>query len=112
MKNLRSLVLVSFLLFSSATGMLFVETSSANFFPEQTPPGIQIKSDGSVEGTDRIRYEGNVYSFTGDIYRTIVVLRDGIVLDGAGYTLEGEGRGAGIFLQERSRVTIRNIMMV
>jgi parallel beta-helix repeat protein len=97
------------LLFSAVAGTHFVHFSSANFFPEQIPLGIRINSDGSVSGTDMISRSGKVYTFTGDIYSTIVVLRDGIVLDGAGYTLQGSGSGSGVFLQERNGVTIKNM---
>ncbi|MHC3129743.1 MAG: right-handed parallel beta-helix repeat-containing protein [Candidatus Bathyarchaeota archaeon] len=97
------------LLFSAVAGAIFVNSAVANFFPEQIPSGIRITSYGTVEGTDSIHRSGNVYTLTGDIYRTIVVLRDGIVLDGAGYTLQGNGYGSGVFLQERNGVTIKNL---
>jgi parallel beta-helix repeat protein len=112
MKNLRALVLVSFLLFSSAAGMLFVESSSANFFPEQAPYGIRIDSDGSVTGTDKISRNLNVYTFTGDIDGGIAILADGVLLDGAGYTLRGLGSDSGVFLQERDDVTIKNLKIM
>jgi parallel beta-helix repeat protein len=100
---------ISMLLVSVLAGLQFVNLASANFFPEQIPSGIRITSAGTVEGTDKIQRSGNVYTLTGDVYRTIVVLRDGIVLDGAGYTLHGSGIGAGVFLQERNGVTIKNM---
>jgi len=108
-KKALAAAFILILLFSAAVGTQFVYFSSANFFPEQIPSGIRITSAGTVEGTDMIQRSGNVYTLTGNIYRTIVVLRDGIVLDGAGYTLQGSGSGAGIFLQERSGVTIKNM---
>lgn len=93
----------------SSTLAIFIEFSMANFIPEPIPPGIRINSDGSIEGTDRIRREGDVYTFKGDILGSLVVLRDNIVIDGAGFTLKGEGHGTGIFLQERNGVTIKNL---
>lgn len=108
-KTALTLVLILALSITSIAGTQLVHFSSANFFPEQPPSGIQITSSGAVEGTDLIQRSGNVYTLTGDIDRTIVVLRDGIVLDGAGYTLEGSGGGAGVFLQERTGVTIKNL---
>lgn len=71
-------------------------------------PLIRIRSDGSVEGTNLLRREGNTYTFTGDIgsvnwtdynafkensmwSRGIVVERDNIVINGAGYALTGCG---------------------
>ena len=68
---------------------------------------IYIRADGSVEGTDKIQQEGNVYTFTSNIYDSIVVERDNIVVDGAGYTLEG----APIWLENRRNVTIKNMQI-
>jgi len=108
-KKALTAAFITGLIFSVVAGTQFMHFSSANFFPESTPPGIRIEIDGSVMGTNKIQRNGNVYTLTGDIYVTIVVLRDGIVLDGAGYTLQGIGSGFGVFLQERNGVTIKNM---
>jgi len=52
---------------------------------------IYIRADGSVWGTDRIQRDGDIYSFTANIYDTIVVEKDDIIIDGNGYTLQGSG---------------------
>jgi parallel beta-helix repeat protein len=70
---------------------------------------IYIGADGTVDGTDKLYRDGNVYTFTGNIYDPIVVVRDNIVVDGAGYTLQGNGSYTGIRLQERNSVTVRNV---
>jgi parallel beta-helix repeat protein len=72
---------------------------------------IYIRADGSVEGTDKIQRDGNVYTFIDDIFDScgIVVERDNIVVDGAGYTLQGTGSGKGIDLSDRNTVTIQNV---
>ena len=70
---------------------------------------VYIRAEGSVEGTDKIQREGNVYTFTGDISDSLVVERDNIVVDGAGHVLEGAGAGRGISLEGRSNITIKNI---
>jgi parallel beta-helix repeat protein len=70
---------------------------------------IYIRADGSVEGTDKIQREGNVYTFTDDIFDSMVVEKDDIMVDGADYSLQGTGIGAGINLMERSNVTVKNI---
>ena len=72
---------------------------------------IYIRADGSVEGTDKIQREGNVYTFTDDIFDSIVVEMDHIVVDGAGYTLQGADSGTGIELSYRSNVTIKNLQI-
>jgi len=59
---------------------------------------IYILSNGTVVGTSSIQRSGNTYTFTDDIKGYIVVQKDNIVIDGAGYTLSGEGSlGTGSF---------------
>jgi len=70
---------------------------------------IYIRADGSVEGTDKIQRDGNVYTFTDDLFDSIVVEKDDVVIDGAGYILQGNGSEYGIHLIRRSYVTIRNM---
>ena len=72
------------------------------------PSGYRIYSDGTTD-TPNLRRDGNIYSFTDNIEGTIVIECDGIVLDGAGYTLQGNGDSAGVWLQDRSDVTIKNL---
>jgi parallel beta-helix repeat protein len=72
---------------------------------------IYIRTDGSVEpSTVNITSIDNVtYIFTDDIHDSIVVERDNIVVDGAGYTVQGTGSGKGIGLDFRCNITIKNI---
>lgn len=105
------LTLVLMLLFSLVAGLQAVHFGSANFFPEPAPLGIRIESDGSVNGTDKIQCDGNTYTFTGNIEGTIVVLRNDIVIDGAGCTLQGNGDPVGIFLQGRNNVTVKGMVI-
>lgn len=65
---------------------------------------VYIRSDGSVEGTDKIQRDGNVYTLTDDLSATIYVQKKGIVLDGAGYTLDGDGQRYGIDLSNDRRL--------
>lgn len=62
-------------------------------FPQLADPTITIFSDGSVVGTDKIQRQGNVYTFTGDIFGTIKVEKYDITIDGAGYAIKGNGNG-------------------
>jgi hypothetical protein len=58
----------------------------------QEPLNLTIKPDGSVEpATDLLARNGSTYTFKGDIFGTIWVQTSNIVIDGAGYTLEGNG---------------------
>jgi len=74
---------------------------------------IYIRADGSVDPpTAPILSVDNVtYTFTGNINTSIVVERDNIVVDGAGYTLRGTRSwdSKGIDLTGRSNVTIKNM---
>jgi parallel beta-helix repeat protein len=70
---------------------------------------IYIRADGSLEGTDKIQLDGNVYTFTDAIAGSIVVERDNIVVDGGGYTLHGMGIGNGTDLSGRKNVTVKNL---
>ena len=75
-----------------------------------------IRDDGSVEGTiTTIETADNVtYTFTDNINGTILVERNNIVIDGAGYTLRGEGGldEVGIRLSGITNVTIQNTQIV
>jgi parallel beta-helix repeat protein len=77
---------------------------------------IYIRADRSVEGTDKIQRDGNVYTFTDNLYDSLVVERDNIVVDGAGYSIEGSytglaqsPEGIGILVESRSNVTISDV---
>jgi parallel beta-helix repeat protein len=94
----------------STLGIEFVGIAVADPYipPEEAPPGYRINSDGTYTA-ENLRRDGNVYTFIGDIQGTIVIERDGVVLDGAGYTLQGNGSSYGIWLQDRNNVTIKNL---
>jgi len=103
-KLITGLVLTLFLV-----GML---TFAFNVQPAKASGTIYIRADGSVEGTDKIQRDGDLYTFTDNIYGSIVVERDNIVVDGTGYTVQGPppyGKLAGIELSGRSNITIRNM---
>jgi len=73
---------------------------------------IYINADGSIDppiASGYIQRNGDQYTFTSNIHGSIIVERDNIVVDGAGYTLQGIGNGTGISLDGRSNVTVRNV---
>ncbi len=80
--------------------------------PVKASGTIYIRVDGSVEpDTAPISSVDNVtYIFTGNIYDSIAVEKDNIVLDGAGYTVQGIGVefSTGIDLSGRSNITVKN----
>ncbi|MBN1784301.1 MAG: right-handed parallel beta-helix repeat-containing protein [Candidatus Bathyarchaeota archaeon] len=77
---------------------------------------IYILSDGSVEGTDKIQRNGNVYTFLGNIsidvsgVNGIMIEKDNTVIDGAGYVLQGDGNENGIILSNNNS-TVKNLKL-
>ena len=102
-KKTASAIMLTLLL----TSML---TLAFNIQPVKAEGTIYIRGDGSVDPpTAPISTVDNItYTFNGNINDSIVVERDGVVVDGAGYTVEGTGGGYGIDLSFRCNVTIRN----
>ena len=96
--------------------------SSANFFLDPGPdlPRIYIRSNGDVEPeTAPIERSGSNYKLTGDIaMHTIEIQRDNIVLDGSGYSIQGneswmglairlsDGGNNGIIIDRQSNINI------
>ncbi len=79
---------IASLLVSSIFALGSVKSQVAN-------PGIHIRSDGSVDPpSTSISRSGNTYVFTGDITtQGISIEKPGIIIDGAGHTLEGPYTG-------------------
>ena len=80
---------------------------------------IYIRADGSVEGTDKIQRDGNVYTLVADLNGAvdamgvfIAIEKDGIVFDGNDRTIQGTGTGSAIAAYGRKDVTIKNIKIV
>jgi len=96
------------------TGVL---TLAFNIQPAKAWTGtVYIRADGSIDPPDApiMTYDNITYTLTDDIKSVdygIVVERNGIVLDGNDYTVQGEGTldSKGIYLAERSNITVRNI---
>ena len=86
-----------------------VKTDAQGNVPEHH---VYITASGKVEGTDKIQRNGDIYTFTDDIFvYYFFVEKDHIVVDGNGFTLYGsgaQGGGTGFDLTTRENVTIRN----
>jgi len=73
---------------------------------------IYIRSDGSVDpSTAPISRSGNIYTFTANIYESIVIERDNIIINGNNYLLQGSPPSYGFTLTSRNNVTIRNVFI-
>ena len=68
---MKSIKLVIFLVFLVSLPQLGLVKAQSSIF---------IHSDGSVEGTNKIQRNGDVYSFTENISGSLVIERDGITI--------------------------------
>ena len=118
---MRKLLAAAFiLLFLSLmlVGTRFVGKAAGQTLPPGFEPldRIYIKADGSVEGTNRIHRDGNFYTLTADIsgFEPIIVERDNIVIDGAGFSIRGDDlwHYGGFRLNGRTNVTIKNFHII
>jgi parallel beta-helix repeat protein len=98
---------------TSTLVLLSMLTLAFNIPPVKASGTIYIRADGSVDPpTVAITTVDNVtYTFTDSIYDSIVVERDNIIIDGAGYTLQGTGSGNGIDLSQRNNVTVKSMQI-
>ena len=65
-----------------------------------------IPSDTSIGTWDP---GSRTYTLSTDVNETIQIDEDNLTLDGAGYTVTGTGTSYGIYLYERTAVTVRNV---
>jgi hypothetical protein len=77
---------------------------------------VYIASDGTVVGTNNIQRNGDVYTLTGNISGGIQVQKSNIVIDGVGFTVQGNGAGRGLDLsnsvgEDPSRSIISNVTL-
>jgi hypothetical protein len=84
-------IVMGLLLFSA----IAVENQSHKLVIAQTSETILIKDDGSIEGTNKIQRNEDIYTFTGNISGNIQIQKSNIIIDGAGFTLQGNN-GTGI----------------
>jgi parallel beta-helix repeat protein len=105
LKKLKVLFIISLIL-TSMIGL------SLNIHAVEALWTIYIRADGSIDPpTAPIQRDGNLYTFTNNIYDGIVVEKSGIVIDGNGFMLNGSSSyhsGYGFNLTNVSDVTIRN----
>jgi hypothetical protein len=88
---------------------LFVQSAKSQFLGN-----VHIASDGSVVGTTTIQRNVNIYTLTANISGGIQVQKSNIVIDGAGYTVQGNEAGRGLDLsnsvgEDPSRSIINNV---
>ena len=94
--------------------MLFLSSISSatlEVYSVETSGTIYIRTDGSIDPPiAELSSDDNItYSMTGNLDSSIVIEKDNIVFDGAGYAIQGSGSGNGIELLGRNNVTIENV---
>jgi parallel beta-helix repeat protein len=118
---------------SGGDGTYFVDRNSNEIYPElydgfygtgvvEWTGTVYIRADGSIDPSDApiITDENVTYTLTDNITSTadgIIVERDNIIIDGAGYVIQGISEYRyylyrGIDLTERSNVTIKNVTIM
>jgi parallel beta-helix repeat protein len=115
-KNVALLLVLVFLTASYSAVFLrsSVQASLVGFTGE-----IRISPDGTVEGTDMITRNDNVYTLVGDVSGSvgngrvfIAIEKDGVVFDGSGKTIRGAGTGVAIAVHGRKDVTVKNVRII
>jgi parallel beta-helix repeat protein len=103
MKDVAVAFMMTVILVSTLVVALDVRPAGANEV-------IYIRADGSIDPpTAPISTLNNViYTFTSDISGSIWVERSNVVIDGNGFTLQGDGSGTGIGLFQLENVTVRD----
>ena len=110
-KQNLSVIAVFVLSFSAVAGLPHVNLGSANYVPwVWHNSSVFIQSNGTIVPSNApIRYDGNVYTLTGDVFGGIAIQRNDTVLDGHGFRLFGNYYGTGVVLQNATSVTVKNI---
>lgn len=94
----------------AALFLLSIMTTLFDFKPVFAQGTIYIRPDGTVDpSTAAIQRFNDLYTFTADIYDSVVIQKDSIIVDGNGYRLQGTGTGNGVELISRVNVTIMNL---
>jgi hypothetical protein len=74
---------------------------------------IYIRTDGSIEGTDKIRKDGNIYTLTGNIEGNVTIERSDVVIYGDWYTIQdfSESGFKVLTIRNANNVTVKNLII-
>ena len=118
-KSAFLITILTALLIFVLTGIQAPQNAEAQF-----TGSVYINPDGTVTGTKSIQQNGNVYTLTENISGGIQAQKSNIVIDGAGFTIWGNGmssrrgidlsndRGSDPSRPEITNVTIKNLIIV
>src|SRR3990170_952015 len=110
-KTALALILVTALIVSFLFCGILVQPVKSQFLGS-----VYISDDGSVVGTNTIQRNGDIYTLTANISGGIQVQKSNILIDGAGYTVQGNGAGKGLDLtnsvgEDPARTIISNVTL-
>lgn len=112
-EKIKVLIFATLLLLSTIVSVRSVNLVFANGIPAPPINNVYIRSNGTIEpSTTPISHDGNTYVLTGNIANaSLIVQRDNIVIDGAGYGIHGYSRSYydGIIISYRTNITIKNV---
>jgi len=110
-KVVKKLLLIIFLL-SLFASTIYLEGNlhkvNASAISQETLKSYELYNDGEGR-TPSISWDGTKFTLTEDIEGTITLMSDGIILDGAGFTVKGQGDSNGIVTYDKNTVTIKNV---
>ena len=108
------MLILAFLLVGMVTSVRLIQKVDA---ASSSP--LTINANGSITpsttlitSTDNRTYTLNDNITTNSGYQVINILRDNIILDGAGYTVQHVNRYSGIYIGYRNNVTVRNLKII
>ena len=90
---------------------MFAPVCINNASADDSPINIIINGDKTVSPADTGLFDidGSTYTLTRNFTGSITVNTNDIVIDGAGYTVQGSGGGIGVTISSISNVTITNL---
>lgn len=107
-KRLLLIIFVLALFTSTVWAEIKVPTANANVTPQTAWQNYRIYSNGEGN-TPSIHWDGTKFTLTENIEGTITIESDGVMLDGAGFTVKGRGDSSGIAVYDKNNVTIKNV---
>ncbi len=94
------LFFVTVLHLANATSIIPIST--------QLDTSVLLETEARIYGGGKIEREGSTYKFNGDVSESVTVESGDVTIDGAGFSLKGNGEGYGLLLKE-GNVTVKNL---
>jgi parallel beta-helix repeat protein len=99
-----AIIVIVISIFFATTIIINFEQATSNSIKSLQPiTGITCPPNSTISRN------GDFYYLTGNIYGSIIIESDNIVLDGQGWQLQGQGKEKGIQIADHKNVTIKNL---